>query len=54
MARIELKLKIVRRWWVVPVISCAAVWYWVIGRDEIAPAFIKWLARHGLTIEVSD
>ncbi|MDB1113556.1 hypothetical protein [Pseudomonas extremaustralis] len=52
MARIELKLKATRRWWLMPLLNCAAAWYWITGRNEIAPGFIDWLVRHGLTIEV--
>lgn len=52
MAQINVTLKTTLRWWVSPLMSCAAVWYWITGRDEIAPGFIGWVVRHGLIIEV--
>ena len=52
MAGIEFKLKTTLSWWVMPLLSCALVWYGLTGRDEIAPGFIDWVLRHGLTIEL--
>lgn len=52
MASIEFKLKTKFSWCVMPLINCAVVWYWLTGRDEIAPGFIDWIVRHGLTIEL--
>lgn len=52
MAQINVTLKTRKRWWVMPLLKCSVVWYWLTGRDEIAPGFIDWLVRHGLIIEV--
>lgn len=52
MASIEFKLKTTLRWWVMPLLNCAVVWYLIAGRDEVAPSFTDWLVRHGLIIEV--
>lgn len=52
MANIEFKLKTKFSWWVMPLLNCAVVWCWLTGRDEIAPGFIDWVVRHGLTIEL--
>lgn len=52
MASIEFKLKTTFSWWVMPLLNCAVVWYWLTGRDEIEPVFIDWIVRHGLTIEL--
>ena len=52
MACIEFKLKTTLSWWVMPLLNCAVVWYWLTGRDEIAPGFIDGIVRHGLTIEL--
>lgn len=52
MASIEFKLKTTFSWWVMPLVNFAVVWYWLTGRDEIAPGFIDWIVRHGLTIEL--
>ncbi|AZE96644.1 hypothetical protein C4J96_4566 [Pseudomonas orientalis] len=52
MAQIKLILKTRKRWWVAPLLSCALVWCWLTGRDEIAPGFIDGLVRYGLIIEV--
>ncbi len=54
MARIELKLKTTRRWWFMPLLNCAAAWYWITGQNEIAPRFIDWIVRHGINIEISS
>ncbi|MDB1112965.1 hypothetical protein [Pseudomonas extremaustralis] len=52
MARIELKLKTTRRWWVMPLFNCAVAWFWITGREDVSPGFVDWLVRHGLIIEV--
>lgn len=52
MDSIEFKLKTKFSWWMMPLLKCAVVWYWLTGRDEIAPGFIDWIVRHGLTIEL--
>ena len=52
MASIEFKLKATFSWWVKPLLNCAVVWYLLTVREEIAPGFIDWVVRHGLTIEL--
>lgn len=52
MAQINVTLKATLKWWLMPLINCAVVWYWIIGRNQIAPSFIDWVVRHGITIEV--
>jgi hypothetical protein len=52
MAQINVTLKTTLRWWVSPLMSCAAVWYWLSGRDKIAPGFIDWVVKRGVRIEV--
>jgi len=52
MASIEFKLKTTFSWWVMPLLNCAVVWYWLTGQDKVAPSFIDWVVRHGLTIEL--
>lgn len=52
MAQINVTLKTTLSWWVMPLLNCSVVWYWLTGREEIAPGFIDWLVRHGVKIEV--
>ncbi|RVD78177.1 hypothetical protein [Pseudomonas koreensis] len=52
MTQINVTLKAKRRWWVMPLLNCAFVWYWLTGRDKLAPGFIDWVVRRGLIIEV--
>lgn len=52
MASIEFKLKTTLSWWVMPMLNCAVVWYWLTGRDKIVPGFIDWVVKRGVRIEV--
>ncbi|WP_219268777.1 hypothetical protein [Pseudomonas sp. Xaverov 259] len=52
MASIEFKLKTTLSWWVMPLLNCTVVWWWLTGRDDIPPGFIDWVVRHGLKIEL--
>lgn len=52
MASINLTLKTKLSWWVKPMLYVAVAWCWIARRDQIAPAFIDWIVRHGLKIEV--
>ncbi|WP_277592970.1 hypothetical protein [Pseudomonas chlororaphis] len=52
MAQINITLKTTRRWWMVPLLNCAASWCWITGRGDVPAGFIDWVVRHGLKIEV--
>nr|WP_315413883.1 hypothetical protein [uncultured Pseudomonas sp.] len=52
MAQINVTLTTRKRWWVMPLLNCAVVWYWLTGRDKIVPGFIDWVVKRGVRIEV--
>lgn len=52
MVQITFKMKTTLRWWVIPLVKYSVVWDMLTRREEVSPAFIDWVVRHGLKIEL--
>lgn len=54
MAAITIRLKSTRRWWVIPLVTCAAYVFAISGCPRFPDRFVEWVAVHSFRIEVDD
>lgn len=54
MATISLKIKTTRRWWVLPLVTCASYIFATVGRYPPPDRFVEWVAVHGSRIEADN
>lgn len=52
MTKLHITVRVTRHWWVIEVLSFAACYCWLSGRDQMPEAFIDWVVTHGFKLEV--